>query len=85
MPGWLEEIIRMLCRLPIESQWRRIRIAVSPQEIEEYKKWYGDFWFYHSIRGYPLVIEEDPHNPVIKMEYGNEADKHSNDGPDKAE
>lgn len=75
MPKWLEDIVRLIYRLPTskpeDKTWKRLRIAISREELKEYKAWHqsGKGEFPWAIRGFPITIEDYPLHPGIIVEY----------------
>ena len=72
MPTWLEELIKMTYRFSVQNdEWKRVRIAISPKELEEYKAYMKESRpppFIYAIRGFPLVVEEEPKVPPFKAD-----------------
>ena len=66
----MSDIIRELVKIVSTahpSALKRMRLAVSPDEYEEIKRYMfdRDDVFYMRIMNVPLVIESDPENPPL--------------------
>jgi hypothetical protein len=71
------EIDRMLRSLDQRNDfWKRIRIAISPEEESDLKDFLYKYEikrerapiYYHRIRGVPIRVESDPMNDALIME-----------------
>jgi hypothetical protein len=74
MPELLADLATMINRMPVGPKrdlWKRLRIAVTPDEIAEMRKFFfqDSDRFVHAVRGVPLVQEEFPQDPVYCMEF----------------
>lgn len=78
MPLLVAELARLIIRMPVvRDQWKRLRIAVSREEWLEIQQYYfadneavrGEPVAHMSIRGVPLVLEDEPLNPMIEVTY----------------
>jgi hypothetical protein len=62
----------MINRMPINSNWRRLRIALTQEEVDEYRTFIyndGGAQFIHAIRMVPIQIEPYPDTPLYTLEY----------------
>ena len=52
-----------------DEQWKRLRIAVSPQEFDELRTVFliSEGVFHARLRGIPLIIEKEPNEPPHLM------------------
>ena len=52
-----------------DEQWKRLRIAVSPQEFDELRTGFliCEGVFHARLRGIPLIIEKEPNEPPHLM------------------
>ncbi len=71
----VNDVCLYVCRLPSTPKgiWKRLRIALTRQEVDEFKRMVMNDGaehteFIYAIRGLPIVIEEHPGNPLILME-----------------
>jgi len=70
MPAWVEEMVRLSYRLPVSQGWKRLRIAVTETELNEYREYMrGNPDFVHAIRAIPLQLEAYPLNPAYILEH----------------
>ena len=55
------------------TEWRRVRFAVTQQEYDALRDvcLRQDGYFFGSIRGVPLLVEDDPARPVLLREVTN--------------
>lgn len=76
MPDILKDLATMINRMPatveFQAHWKRLRIAVTPDEWEEIRQYYreetnGDF-VAMAIRGVPVLIEANPTNYPIPLQ-----------------
>lgn len=71
------EIDKLLHFLPPGDFWKRIRIAISPEENEALRDFVFKYEASHQakpryfsrIRGVPVQIEANPTNPDLAMEF----------------
>lgn len=76
IPQWLQDIIHLLHQTPMKDDtWKRLRVAVTPEEIAEYREHMRKVLedtelksFIHSVRCIPLVIEPHPKDPGFYIE-----------------
>jgi hypothetical protein len=66
----MSDIINQLASIVSKSHpsaLKRMRLAVSPKEYQEIKKYMIDTYgvFYERIMNVPLIVEEDPENPPL--------------------
>jgi hypothetical protein len=68
MSELIDNLAKILATEPLRT--RRLRLAVSPEEYEEIRKYmlvtYGEF--YARIMHVPLIVESDPENPTLVIE-----------------
>lgn len=71
------EIDRLLRSLPPGDFWKRIRIAISPEENEAIKEFIFKYeetrdcppQYFSRIRGVPIQIEANPTSPDMFVEF----------------
>ena len=72
MPPLYRELVNFINRLPPYECWRRLRIAVTQQELNEFREFIrtdGDgVNFVHAVCGVPLYVEDHPTNPLFILE-----------------
>lgn len=72
MPQVLQDIAVFINKWPgLPNVWRRFRVALSPEEVDELRTWYrsdNGREFIHAIRGVPIIIEEHPNDPLLCLE-----------------
>jgi hypothetical protein len=69
MPKLMQDLLTLTFRLPVHDTWKRLRIAVTREELNSFKVYDGPGGeFIRAIRGIPLQIEENPTNPTYMME-----------------
>jgi hypothetical protein len=65
------ELTRLAVRASqAQRDWRRLRIAVSPEESEEIRRFMlaERALFYARLMDIPLVVEETPLEPALRVE-----------------
>jgi hypothetical protein len=72
MPELVRELVTFINRLPPSPAWKRLRIAMTYQEIQSYKEFIkaggNSDNFVMAIRGVPIEIEPHPTDPAFYME-----------------
>lgn len=72
MPQLIKELIRLIMNMSVSPEWKRLRIAMTQEELDEYRQFClgnGQTEFYHSLKAIPIIIELNPTEPAITVEY----------------
>lgn len=73
IPKFIAELTALINRMPYSPEWRRLRIAMSTEELDEYRTYIsnniGRREFVHAIRGVPIQHEAYPMNPLFTLEH----------------
>jgi hypothetical protein len=69
----VNDLAELVCKLNLPSgeRQRRIRLAVSPKEYEEIRRYMLDTYgeFFASIMGIKLVLVEEPLTDAVSVEW----------------
>lgn len=71
-PDFISELVTLINRMPYSPEWRRLRIAMNAEEIDQYRTYIakdGSKEFVHAIRGVPVQHEAYPKNPQFILEH----------------
>lgn len=72
MPPLIRELMGVINRMPASTEWRRLRIALTADEVREFREFIRkegqSLIFHHAIRGVPIVIEPQPTHPIYSHE-----------------
>lgn len=73
MPKLILELTHLINRMPVSTEWRRLRIAMTSDEIDEYRTYIAKdnnrLEFVRAIRGVPIQHEAYPKNPLFLLEH----------------
>ena len=72
MPEFLMELTKLINRMPYSPEWKRLRIAMTMDEIDLYRTYIagqGRKEFVHALRGVPIQHETYPVNPLFALEH----------------
>jgi hypothetical protein len=72
-PELLLELATMVNRMPLRSDglWKRLRIAVTGEELDEFRRFFkidNGREFIWAVRGVPLQLEVHPTDPAFCIE-----------------
>lgn len=74
MPKIVEELATLINRMPVVQSnpavWKRLRIALTPDEVRDYVKYVesnGADQFVYALRGVPIQVESAPDEPSIAI------------------